>query len=278
MNNIEGVRNMRASLKGIAVLSLALALAGCGSYSRDVAKDGRSAGQLDWPAPRNMPSLHEGGTFPNLDNLRLIKSGIDKHQIAELIGFPHFDEGVWGVREWNYLFNFRKPGSDEVVQCQYKILFDEEKLARSFYWKPESCAKFLERAEPVAAAVAEDMPQRITLAADALFAFDKVELTPDGKAAVTNLGAKLRAHMTQIQSIRVAGYTDRLGTHAYNQPLSERRARAVMDALVADGVPRTKILAEGLGEKDPVKDCPDAAHAELVACLAPNRRVEVRVD
>ncbi|NID16512.1 OmpA family protein [Luteibacter yeojuensis] len=269
---------MRASLKGFAVASLTLALAACGSYSRDVAKDGRSAGQLEWPAPRNMPSLHKGGTFPNLDNLRLIKAGVDKHQISELIGFPHFDEGVWGVREWNYLFNFRKAGSDDVVQCQYKILFDQDKLARSFYWMPASCAAFLDVAKPAAAAVAEDMPQRITLAADALFAFDKSELTTEGKQAVTDLGAKLRAHMAQIQGIRVTGYTDRLGSHAYNQPLSERRARAVMDALVTDGVPRTKILAEGLGERDPVKDCPNGAREELVACLAPNRRVEVRVD
>ncbi|HEY4293886.1 OmpA family protein [Luteibacter sp.] len=269
---------MRASFKGMAALSLALALAGCGNYSHEVAKDGRSAGQLAWPSPNNMPSMHKNGTLPNLDNLRQVHSGIDKHQIAELIGYPHFDEGVWSVREWNYLFNFRKPGSDEVVQCQYKILFDDDKLARSFYWMPESCAAFLEEAKPAAAAVAEEMLQSITLAADALFAFDKSELTSEGKQAVTDLGAKLRAHMAQIQSIRVAGYTDRLGTHAYNQPLSERRARSVMDALVAYGVPRTKILAEGLGEKDPVKECPNGSHAELVACLAPNRRVEVRVD
>ncbi|MGE7137653.1 OmpA family protein [Luteibacter sp. NPDC031894] len=268
---------MRASFKGIAVSCIALALAGCGSYSRDIAKDGRSAAQLDWPAPANMPSLHKGGTFPNLDNLRQVKSGLDKHQISELIGFPHFEEGVWGVREWNYLFNFRKRGTDEVVQCQYKVLFDQDKLARSFYWKPESCAAFLDEPTPPAA-VADAMPQQITLSADALFAFDKADLTADGRSAVTNLGANLRAHMAQIQSIRVTGYTDRLGTHAYNQPLSERRARAVMEALVADGVPRTKILAEGLGEKDPVKECPAGAHAELVACLAPNRRVEVRVE
>ena len=145
---------MRASFKGIAALSLALALAGCGNYSHEVAKDGRSAGQLAWPSPNNMPSMHKNGTFPNLDNLRLVRSGIDKHQIAELIGYPHFDEGVWSVREWNYLFNFRKPGSDEVVQCQYKILFDEDKLARSFYWMPASCAAFLEGPKPAPAAVA----------------------------------------------------------------------------------------------------------------------------
>jgi len=51
-----------------------------------------------------------------------------------------------------------------------------------------------------------------------------------------------------------------------------------MKVLVDDGVPRTKIFAEGLGDSEPVKDCPDGPHAALVACLAPNRRVEVRID
>jgi outer membrane protein OmpA-like peptidoglycan-associated protein len=277
MNIIQGVKSMRASFRGFAALSLALALAGCGNYSHEVARDGRSAGRLAWPSPTNMPSMHKGGTFPNLDNLRQVRSGLDKHQIAELIGYPHFEEGVWGVREWNYVFNFRKPGSDEVTVCQYKILFDEDKLARSFYWMPEACAAFVEEPKPESVAAAP-APQRITLSADALFAFDRADLTDGGREAVTNLGAKLREHMAQTQGIRVTGYTDRLGSDAYNQQLSERRARAVMEALVRDGVPRTKILAEGLGKKDPVKDCPDAPRKELVACLAPNRRVEIRVD
>ncbi|NID06380.1 OmpA family protein [Luteibacter jiangsuensis] len=272
---------MRATFKGVAALSLALALAGCGNYSHEVAKDGRSAGQLAWPSPTNMPSMHKGGTFPNLDNLRQVRSGLDKHQIAELIGYPHFEEGVWGVREWNYVFNFRKPGNDEVTVCQYKILFDKDKLARSFYWMPEACSALAEEPRPEPAPIAAapaPSPQNITLSADALFAFDSAGLTDGGKEAVTNLGAKLREHIAQTQSIRVTGYTDRLGSDAYNQQLSERRARAVMEALVSDGVPRTKIVAEGLGEKDPIKDCPDGPRKELVTCLAPNRRVEIRVD
>lgn len=279
MNANKGINAMRASFKTLALASLAVALAACGNVSQEVAKDGHSAGTLVWPATSEVTPMHEGGTFPNLANLRQVKSGLEKQQVSDLIGYPHFSEGIWGVREWNYVFNFRRPGSDEVTVCQYKVLFDEDKRAQSFYWKPEACARFLdEPAPPPAPAVAERMPEHITLSADALFAFNKSDLTPEGKAAVTDLAAKLRSHMANIQSIRVVGYTDRLGTHAYNQPLSERRARAVMDALVADGVPRTKIVAEGLGESSPVKDCPDAAHTELVACLAPNRRVEVRVE
>jgi len=272
---------MRASLKTFAAVSLALALAACGNVSQEVAKDGHSAGTLMWPDTSEVTPMHKGGTFPNLANLRQMKPGLEKQQVSDLIGYPHFSEGIWGVREWNYVFNFRKPGSDEVTVCQYKVLFDEDKRAQSFYWKPETCARVLDEPAPPAApapAVAERVPEHVTLSADALFAFDKADLTSEGTSAVKELAGKLRPHMADIHGIRVSGYTDRLGSQAYNQPLSERRARAVMDALVAEGVPRTKIVAEGLGESDPVKDCPDGARAALVACLAPNRRVEIRVD
>jgi len=52
----------------------------------------------------------------------------------------------------------------------------------------------------------------------------------------------------------------------------------VKAALVEEGLPSTKIVAEGRSERDPVKDCPDGPRAQLVACLAPNRRVEVTTE
>nr|WP_199039970.1 OmpA family protein [Dyella sp. ASV24] len=255
----------------------ALVLAACGNVSRNVAKDGNSASELVWPTPDSVTPMHKGGTFPNLANLRQVRAGLNKPQISELIGYPHFSEGLWGVREWNYLFNFRKQGSDEVTVCQYKVLFDENSVARSFYWKPESCASLLKEPEPVAP-LSEEPPHRFTLSGDALFAFGKSDLTPEGKRVLADLATQWHEHLAQMGSIRVTGYTDRLGTSASNRALSERRARAVMDVLVEDGVPRAKIRAEGLGESDPVKDCPEGPRAQLVACLAPNRRVEVRVE
>ncbi|PXV60325.1 Beta-barrel assembly machine subunit BamE [Dyella jiangningensis] len=263
--------------KQIAVAaSAALVLAACGNVSRNVAKDGGSAAELVWPAPDSVTPMHKGGTFPSLANLRQVRAGLGKPQISDLIGYPHFSEGLWGVREWNYVFNFRKPGSDEVTVCQYKVLFDENSVARSFYWKPASCAAWLD--EPKPAPPAAPAQRRFTLSGDALFAFGKADITPDGRQALAALAARLNEHAEQVGSIRISGYTDRLGTTAGNRSLSERRAQAVADMLVADGVPRSKIRTEGRGESDPVKDCPNGPHAQLVACLAPNRRVEVRVE
>jgi OOP family OmpA-OmpF porin len=281
MHCILGVHFMRTSLKGVLAISVALTLVACGNVSHEVAKDGRSAGQLVWPAPENTTPMHKGGTFPNLANLRQVRAGLDKQQVSDLIGYPHFSEGVWSVREWNYVFNFRKPGSDEVTVCQYKVLFDADRMARSFYWKPESCAALLEERKSAASLAQKDAPHRFTFSADALFAFGKADMahiTPEGRNAVANLAAELRERMGQVRSVRITGYTDRLGSAAYNQQLSERRARAVMAALITDGLPIGKIRADGLGERNPVTECPDGPHAQLVACLAPDRRVEVKVE
>ena len=269
---------MRTSIKHLALASFALALAACGNVSHDIARDGGSAGQMVWPEPGDVTPMHKGGTFPTLANLRQLKPGLNKPQVSDLIGYPHFSEGVWGVREWNYVFNFRKPGSDEVTVCQYKVLFDENKLARSFYWKPEACAALLDEPKPAVAPAAPVASKPRVLSADALFAFDKSELSPAGRRTVDDLAAELRGQGDSLRSVRIAGYTDRLGSDAYNQDLSQRRAESVKAELVRSGVPAGLITAEGFGKADQVKDCPDGKRAELIACLAPNRRVEIKVD
>jgi OOP family OmpA-OmpF porin len=260
-----------------AVLLIAGSLTACGNISHKVAADGSSAGQLVWPSPDSTTAIHKSGTFPNVSDLRLIKSGMNKQQIAQLIGSPHFSEGIWGVREWNYLFNFRKHGSDDVTQCQYKVLFDEQKLARSFYWQPESCGAMLD--EPMHDRQ-EAKEEVFTLSSDALFAFDKFEakdIKPGGLDQLDALATKIAAKDGHIRHIRIVGYTDRLGTDAYNDTLSDRRANTVMRYL-ADHGGMGHIDAQGRGKNDPVKDCQDTERDALIACLAPNRRVEVRVE
>jgi len=274
---------MRNSWKSFIVASVTtLVLAACGNVSHGIAKDGRSAGELLWPSPDTVTPMHKGGTFPNLANLRQMRAGLNKQQVSDLIGYPHFSEGVWGVHEWNYVFNFRRPGSDEITVCQYKVLFDDGKLAESFYWKPESCAALIEEPKPAPVVQTRDeAPRNFTLSADALFPFDKGDLAdikPEGRRALANMAAELSKHIDQVRRIHVVGYTDRLGSVAYNQRLSERRANAVKAALVEEGLPSTKIVADGQSERDPVKECPDGPRVPLVACLAPNRRVEVRAE
>mgnify|MGYP000629656755 CR=1 FL=1 len=90
--------------------------------------------------------------------------------------------------------------------------------------------------------------------------------------AVANWG-----NVVAVRVMLTMAGTDRIGTEAYNQKLSERRADAVRDYLVSKGVDKAKIEALGLGEKQPVVTCDQKNLKQLIECLQPNRRVEIEV-
>ncbi len=121
--------------------------------------------------------------------------------------------------------------------------------------------------------------QKITLAAKALFDFDKAVLKPEGKTAIdTEVLSKL-ANVSKLELILVTGHTDPIGTQQYNQKLSERRADAVRDYLVSKGVAKDKIETLGMGKTQPVPGlvCHQKERKALIACLQPDRRVDVEV-
>jgi OOP family OmpA-OmpF porin len=124
--------------------------------------------------------------------------------------------------------------------------------------------------------------EKVTFAADALFDFDRATLRPDGRAKLDDLVSKLAG--VTLEVIIAVGYTDRIGTDAYNLKLSQRRAQAVKDYLVSKGIEPNRVYTEGKGEANPVKQCPDPSakgevrnQKQLIDCLQPNRRVEVEV-
>jgi OOP family OmpA-OmpF porin len=119
-------------------------------------------------------------------------------------------------------------------------------------------------------------PQLMRFSAEALFAFDKSVITPDGKKALDDAGTALKSQ--QAQEIHVVGHADRLGSAAYNQKLSTRRANAVRDYLVSTGIATDRISASGVGETQPVtkpEDCRGKQSAKVIACLQPDRRVDI---
>ena len=121
--------------------------------------------------------------------------------------------------------------------------------------------------------------QKITIASKALFDFDKAVLKPEGKKALdTEVVAKLK-QIQKVELVLVTGHTDRLGSQAYNQRLSERRAATVRDYLSSQGVAKDKIETLGMGKTQPVPGvkCEQRNRKELIACLQPHRRVEVEV-
>jgi OOP family OmpA-OmpF porin len=119
--------------------------------------------------------------------------------------------------------------------------------------------------------------EKITLAADAFFDFDKATLKPVGRAKLDEVVEKMRRY-EHVEAIHVTAYTDRIGSDSYNLKLSDRRARAVMNYLVDHGVSADKIDARGMGKANPVVGCEGVRpRAALIKCLAPNRRAEIEI-
>jgi OOP family OmpA-OmpF porin len=118
--------------------------------------------------------------------------------------------------------------------------------------------------------------QKITYQADALFDFDKAVLKPGGKEKLDDLAAKIQG--VSLEVIVATGYTDRIGSDKYNDRLSLRRAQAVKAYLVSKGIEANRVYTEGKGKRNPVTTgCNQKNHNQLIACLAPDRRVEVEV-
>ncbi len=132
---------------------------------------------------------------------------------------------------------------------------------------------------PAPAATPKPAAQKVTLAADALFDYDKAVLRPEGKSKLDDVSGKLKD--IKLEVIIAVGHADRLGSDQYNQKLSEKRAEAVKAYLVGKGVEPNRVYTEGKGEKQPVTGdkCGkgDKKTKQLVECLQPDRRVEIEV-
>jgi OOP family OmpA-OmpF porin len=133
-------------------------------------------------------------------------------------------------------------------------------------------------AKPAAAAAPKPAAQKVTLAADALFDFNKADLRAEGKAKLDKLATDIKG--IKLEVIIAVGHADRIGTDAYNQKLSEKRAEAVKAYLVSKGVEPNRVYTEGKGKKQPVTkadQCKGPKSKKVMDCLQPDRRVEIEV-
>jgi len=111
--------------------------------------------------------------------------------------------------------------------------------------------------------------EKVTFAADVLFDFDKSVVKPEGKSKLDDLSNKVRG--VNLEVVIAIGHADSIGSDAYNQKLSVRRAESVKAYLVSKGIEPNRVYTEGKGEKQPVAD------NKTREGRAKNRRVEIEV-
>lgn len=262
----------------LMTIAATLVLAGCGTSTLSQVHDGKTE-QPVWPDAAKVNPLIPQTLRPDLAALAKVVPGAAKLEVYRLIGHPMYREGMLGVHEWDYLFKLPsgEPGKD--VDCQYKLLFNDQMLLTQTWWNPQSCAalaggpataKPVEPQEPHVAAASE-------ISADTLFDFDSARLAADAPEAIDQQVLKVLDGAERVEVLRLIGYADRLGSAGHNMDLSRRRAESVKAYLVSKGVPAEAIQTEGRGSADPVVQCNDRNRSALIDCLKPNRRVRIEV-
>ena len=150
---------------------------------------------------------------------------------------------------------------------------DPDLVPKKPMMKPEPKPMMKPEMKPAPAPAPKPAPkpvvEKVTMAADTHFDFDKSALKPDGKARLDDLVGKLKA--VNLEVIIAIGHTDSIGTKAYNQKLSVRRANSVKAYLVSKGIEANRIYTEGKGETQPIAD------NRTREGRAKNRRVEIEV-
>ena len=140
--------------------------------------------------------------------------------------------------------------------------------------RPASPKPEVKKAEP-----ARLLPQKVQFAADVLFDFDRATLRAGGRERLDEFARLLQG--AEYEVILAIGHADRIGSAAYNRKLSLRRAEAVKQYLAGKGIAATRVTTEGKGESRPVtrpETCAAKRGKALIACLQPDRRVDVEVS
>lgn len=215
------------------------------------------------------------------NNLSAESKGNKYHGAAFVgaLGIEYAIDKDWAARlEYQYTTPLGKTSLDESG-----IELDNGLLAFGMLYRFGQQGEAAPAPAPVVAAPAPAVvvaPKEFSLSSDVLFEFNKATLKPAASEALDALFSQIVAANPKDGVATVIGYTDRIGSDNYNLALSEKRAQSVASYLVAKGLYADKVRVEGRGKANPVtgNSCASNSKQALIACLAPDRRVEVHLE
>ncbi|MEG2430666.1 MAG: outer membrane protein assembly factor BamE [Acinetobacter sp.] len=246
-------------------------LSGCHQNLSSPGRDG-SVKDVVWPAPGKAMLGTGEGVFPTPGNIPLLMKGMTKEQVYLLLGRPHFSEGLFSVREWDYLLHFRGLERDlnTVTTCQLKIIYKSDGHVSNIYWRSVNLKNGVCPPDTVL------KKNQYMLNTTVLFDFDQYHfsgLAPKYVHRIDEIISNIKEK--HYDYIYIYGYADKQGSSEYNTRLSLLRAQAVANYFIANGLPKNKVFLKGMGESVPEAYCPDLHKDKFIECLYPDRKVVI---
>lgn len=216
----------------------------------------------------NAPTLACNARTVACAEVRLVRAGHAHEQTGWRAATPHVMMAEDGLRR----------AAQEAASCLSPVIAAASTIAPVAVTTP--AVVVAPAAAPVPTPVIVEREVYVLLS-DALFRFDKHagdEMLSGGRERLVAIAQRLKSYKT-IEKLTVIGHTDRVGSDAYNDPLSSSRAATVKRMLEDLGVKANQSESIGKGKREPVTtNCSGSDAKALIACLQPDRRVTIEVS